>query len=78
MPTESDHRWFTRAARQRDLGKLGPGGLPWVLQNPTRYPLLGTVMGFLDITMATINVVGGYLVTDRMLGMFGSKKKKKG
>ena len=43
----------------------------------TGYPLLGTVMGFLAITMATINVVGGYLVTDRMLGMFGSKKKKR-
>jgi len=42
----------------------------------TGYPMLGTVMGFLAITMATINVVGGYLVTDRMLGMFGSKKKK--
>ena len=43
----------------------------------TGYPWLGTVMGFLAITMATINVVGGYLVTDRMLGMFGPKKKKK-
>jgi NAD(P) transhydrogenase subunit alpha len=42
----------------------------------TGYPMLGTVMGFLAITMATINVVGGYLVTDRMLSMFGSKKKK--
>jgi len=42
----------------------------------TGYPLLGTIMGFLAITMATINVVGGYLVTDRMLSMFGSKKKK--
>ena len=40
------------------------------------FGLLGTVMGFLAITMATVNVVGGYLVTDRMLSMFGSKKKK--
>ena len=30
----------------------------------------------LAIIFATINVVGGFLVTDRMLGMFGSKKKK--
>ena len=30
--------------------------------------------GRLAVTFATINVVGGYLVTDRMLGMF----KKKG
>jgi len=42
----------------------------------TGYPMLGHVMGFLAITMATINVVGGFLVTDRMLAMFGTKKKK--
>lgn len=29
-----------------------------------------TVLGVLAIAMATINVVGGFLVTDRMLGMF--------
>ena len=29
----------------------------------------------LAIVLATINVVGGFLVTDRMLAMFGSKKK---
>lgn len=27
-------------------------------------------LGFVAIIMATINVVGGFLVTDRMLGMF--------
>lgn len=32
------------------------------------------VLGFLAIVMATINVVGGFLVTDRMLKMFGGKK----
>ncbi|NNK07408.1 MAG: NAD(P) transhydrogenase subunit alpha, partial [Myxococcales bacterium] len=31
----------------------------------------------LAIVTATINVVGGFLVTDRMLRMFGKKKKKK-
>lgn len=31
-------------------------------------------LGFVALVLATINVVGGYLVTDRMLGMF----KKKG
>ena len=40
----------------------------------TGVPLLGQVLGFLAIAMATINVVGGFLVTDRMLSMFGSKK----
>ena len=28
------------------------------------------ILGFLAVTFATINVVGGFLVTDRMLGMF--------
>ncbi len=36
---------------------------------------LSTVLGVLALTFATINVVGGYLVTDRMLKMF---KKKDG
>ena len=36
----------------------------------------GTVLGVIAIILATINVVGGYLVTDRMLGMFHSGKKK--
>ena len=31
-------------------------------------------LGFAAVVLATINVVGGYMVTDRMLGMF----KKKG
>ena len=32
-----------------------------------------TVLGTLAVILAMINVVGGYLVTDRMLGMFKSK-----
>ncbi|HAV13902.1 MAG TPA: NAD(P) transhydrogenase subunit alpha [Opitutae bacterium] len=31
-------------------------------------------IGFAAIVLATINVVGGYMVTDRMLGMFKKKK----
>lgn len=38
---------------------------------------LGTVLGTIAVTLAAINVVGGYLVTDRMLAMFQSKKGKK-
>lgn len=38
--------------------------------------LLGQILGFLAIVFATINVVGGYLVTDRMLGMFKKKESK--
>lgn len=32
------------------------------------------VLGTLAVALAMINVVGGYLVTDRMLGMFKQKK----
>lgn len=38
---------------------------------------IGTVFGIVAIVLATINVVGGYLVTDRMLGMFKKKEDKK-
>ncbi len=31
---------------------------------------LSTVLGFVGIVLATINVVGGFTVTHRMLGMF--------
>ncbi len=34
------------------------------------------VLALVAIVFATINVVGGFLVTDRMLGMFAGKKKK--
>jgi NAD(P) transhydrogenase subunit alpha len=36
---------------------------------------ISTVLGFIAIVFASINVVGGFLVTNRMLGMF---KKKPG
>ncbi len=35
---------------------------------------MGNILGFLAIALATINVIGGYLVTDRMLKMFKRKK----
>lgn len=35
---------------------------------------LATVLGVLAVTFATINVVGGYMVTNRMLGMFKKKE----
>jgi NAD(P) transhydrogenase subunit alpha len=31
---------------------------------------VATVLGFVAVTSATINVVGGFLITDRMLRMF--------
>jgi NAD(P) transhydrogenase subunit alpha len=36
--------------------------------------LLTTLLGFFSVAFATINVVGGFLVTHRMLGMFKKKE----
>ena len=41
----------------------------------TGAPTVANILGALAIVTATINVVGGFLVTDRMLRMFGKKKK---
>ena len=37
---------------------------------------MGQLMGFLAITLASVNVFGGFLVTRRMLEMFKKKEKK--
>ena len=39
---------------------------------------LAQILGFLAVVTATINVVGGFLVTDRMLEMFKSKRQRGG
>lgn len=39
---------------------------------------VATALGTLAVALATINVVGGYLVTDRMLEMFKKKERKDG
>ncbi|CAN5843358.1 NAD(P) transhydrogenase subunit alpha [soil metagenome] len=41
-----------------------------IIATGTSEGTLATVLGFVAVVMATINVVGGFLVTDRMLGMF--------
>ena len=38
------------------------------------YPAL--IIGFLAVLLGTLNVVGGFVVTDRMLEMFKKKTKK--
>lgn len=37
------------------------------------HSVLATILGFLAVVLATINVVGGFLVTNRMLHMFKRK-----
>jgi H+-translocating NAD(P) transhydrogenase subunit alpha len=46
-----------------------------ILAVSTEDRTLSTVFGFAAIVFATINVVGGFLVTNRMLGMFKPRKK---
>lgn len=44
------------------LGTVEPNNLP------------GMILGFLAVVVGTLNVVGGFVVTDRMLDMFKKKK----
>ncbi|MBP7849236.1 MAG: NAD(P) transhydrogenase subunit alpha [Lentimicrobiaceae bacterium] len=37
---------------------------------------LSMILGFLAVVLGTLNVVGGFVVTDRMLEMFRKKNKK--
>jgi NAD(P) transhydrogenase subunit alpha len=39
---------------------------------------LRIILGLLAVTLATINVVGGFLVTDRMLQMFRTREEERG
>ncbi|MCA8943795.1 MAG: NAD(P) transhydrogenase subunit alpha [Planctomycetes bacterium] len=39
--------------------------------------MVAHVLGFLAVVCAMVNVIGGFMVTDRMLAMFKSKTKKK-
>jgi H+-translocating NAD(P) transhydrogenase subunit alpha len=38
--------------------------------------IVSTVLGTIAVTAATINVVGGFMITDRMLKMFRRKESK--
>jgi len=51
------------------------GGLVISSQSPVGS--LSMIFGFISVVLATINLVGGYMVTDRMLGMFKKKEEKK-
>ncbi len=39
--------------------------------------VLSMILGFIAVVLGTLNVVGGFVVTDRMLEMFKKKKNKK-
>ncbi|HEY0405912.1 MAG TPA: NAD(P) transhydrogenase subunit alpha [Pyrinomonadaceae bacterium] len=42
-----------------------------------QYNRISTILGFTAVTCATINVVGGFMITDRMLRMFKRKAPAK-
>jgi NAD(P) transhydrogenase subunit alpha len=44
-----------------------------ILSSGTQHTTLTTVLGFFAVVFATINVVGGFVVTHRMLEMFKRK-----
>jgi H+-translocating NAD(P) transhydrogenase subunit alpha len=41
------------------------------------HSVLPMVLGFIAVILGTLNVVGGFVVTDRMLEMFKKKKTQK-
>ncbi len=43
----------------------------------TGAPTVSNILGLVAIIFATVNVVGGFLVTNRMLAMFAAKKAKR-
>ena len=45
-----------------------------IISAGSKQTLLTTILAFIAVVFATINVVGGYLVTHRMLGMFKRKE----
>jgi proton-translocating NAD(P)+ transhydrogenase subunit alpha len=38
-------------------------------------PVIARVFGFIALTFASVNIFGGFLVTQRMLGMYQKKKR---
>lgn len=50
------------------------GAILLIRQTPSDdYPTL--VLGFVGVVLGMVNAMGGFVVTDRMLGMFKKKKK---
>lgn len=44
-----------------------------IFSSGTQHTTMTMILGFIAVVFATINVVGGFLVTHRMLGMFKRK-----
>lgn len=46
-----------------------------VMGKAEQHNYVALILGFLAVVLGTVNVVGGFVVTDRMLEMFKGKKK---
>jgi NAD(P) transhydrogenase subunit alpha len=55
------------------VGALLAVGVPLVAND--QGPVWARVLGFIALVFASINIFGGFLVTQRMLGMYQKKKK---
>ena len=55
------------------VGALLAVGVPLVTNEAG--PVWARVFGFIALTLASVNIFGGFLVTQRMLGMYQKKKK---
>ena len=49
-------------------------GAIYVMLNIDTNNIIGLILGSLAVLLGTLNVVGGFVVTDRMLEMFKKKK----
>lgn len=52
-------------------------GAIYVMLNTDPSNILALALGFVAVILGTLNVVGGFVVTDRMLEMFKKKPVKK-
>ena len=50
-------------------------GVAAIIAAGTRHSVLTSVLGFVAVMFATINVVGGFVVTHRMLKKFQRKEQ---
>jgi H+-translocating NAD(P) transhydrogenase subunit alpha len=55
------------------VGALLAVGVPLVASGS----LLAKIFGFLALVMASVNIFGGFLVTQRMLAMYKKKEPKR-
>ena len=54
------------------VGALLAVGVPLVLNE--QGPIIARALGFVALVLASINIFGGFLVTQRMLSMYKKKK----